>query len=318
MKIYRVVPDTFMTRRQWNNYDEMPKEEDFFTNESILYELGYASFLDRKNAPKTLKSDANSFCIDEKLRKSFFLFPQDAIETHCQLIGDYSALNLYLLEYDIPIEELYKYVGYGVYNDSCDWLIEFSIPIGAFRGKEEIQIKDDLNLSKKIEEATLRCFKDAIKSIDSQWQKIRKSSSNRGLEIMDLQMTFQDLIKDNEYIDEFLKSPFYQRFISTPTTVIQSGYLTGNIINIEFTDVEAYFYGKISIEDIMKKGKNSIDCNGFLEYDKYRQYNDYLCGYILGDMGFNFRSVYEAKEYVNDDFYEKNKDNIIKTLKRYH
>jgi hypothetical protein len=209
-----------MTRKQWNKYDKTPKDEDFFTNEGILYELGYASFLDINNAPKTLKSDANSFHKDGKLRKSFFLFPQDAIETHCQLIEDYSALNSHLLEYDIPLEELYKSVGYDVYNDSGDLLVEFSIPIDAFRGKEKIQIKDNLDFSKKIETSVLRNFKDAIKSMKNQWQIIKKSRSERGLEIIKLQMFFQELIKDNEYIKKILKSTFYQRFISTPTTVV--------------------------------------------------------------------------------------------------
>lgn len=100
MKIYRAVPDSFVTGKKMNQH--------FLTGvEDIYYMSGYTSFLGKRGF-----HDFNNLVIDQnKDGKYFYLFAEDAIEEASKLIRGFHRLSMdtcSLLEYDVPEDMILK------------------------------------------------------------------------------------------------------------------------------------------------------------------------------------------------------------------
>lgn len=163
MKVYRAVPDSFVSNRKL-------EQKSLWSLEEIYYQVGYSSFVgkmeyhDYNNLAKDIKNEG----------KYFFLFAEDAIKEASYLIGGYHRLNMdtcLVVEYDIPEELILKMIGYGDYTKDIQslYLIESYVEKNDFgnltittdeissEGKKEILIKTLNESLKRILECQSYC-----------------------------------------------------------------------------------------------------------------------------------------------------------------
>ena len=124
MKVYRVIPESFLTISRWNNNK--------LGLENVFNENGYVTF-DYTNNHEYNNYYAN--LKDKKVGKYFFLFAEDAIAYGYGLLSTYHQFFFpYFLvsEYDIPVETIIKHIGTGKYES--DEILECFVEKDDFDG----------------------------------------------------------------------------------------------------------------------------------------------------------------------------------------
>lgn len=222
MKIYRVVPDSFVTNRKLESKQLTGLED-------IYYKMGYTSFLGKRGY-----HDFNTLAnyITEE-GKYFYLFAEDAIQQAHSLIGGYHRLRMdtcLVVEYDFPEDIIIKHIGYGDYTEDIFPLYLIESYIGkSDLGNENITTTEIIN-ERKIEILT-QSLNDSLKRM----QEYQLSAfddklfyiSYFGIDNLD------SIIDDEERIkDAIISSPFYGSFMSENGELIKSPYVTGKIIPV--------------------------------------------------------------------------------------
>lgn len=125
--VYRTVPSLASTIERFNSLNS--QQENL---EGIMYDFGYISFEDVYPFYTQNEEITNTFKLANENYKFFFLFSYDALMCTFSSIDGYcyAKWNFELLEYNIPIEILLKYCGYGFYNGKSH--VEFCIPESEF------------------------------------------------------------------------------------------------------------------------------------------------------------------------------------------
>lgn len=312
MKLYRMVPDAFLTFTRDNFFviNSILNKENFFSFEDILYELGYMSFIEK---PNTVCRMANSFEFMNEKCKHFFLFPQDAIIWSNQVIGDYKKLGFRVLEYDFPLEEIYKYVGYGCYGDGDNiHAVEFLIPESYLRSKalsssisisfieEELERKVIEHFEICTQRLKQQCEKFYSSDVSNYHDKIMKSNDD-DMKLYQANYLYQLFVANPNYIEELKQSTFFKRFFQTPFSAFKSSSLTNNIIYVSIADMIEHFEGTIDIMDIIKRSSKPVDMRSLMMYEE--QNHLYRGNKIIYEMGL--------------DSNRRDKEQIIKTLSKW-
>lgn len=247
MKVYRVVPDSFVTNRKL-------EQNPLRGLEGIYYQAGYSSFVnkmgyhDYNNLAKDIKNEG----------KYFFLFAEDAIQEANFLIGGYHRLNMdtcLVIEYDIPEEIILKMIGYGDYTDDKHslYLIESYIEKGDFGNS--IITTDEISIEEKTG-FLIRSLNESLKRIlecQSLFDMIDYLKYFHGKKL-------ESIIDNREEIAKVLiNSSFYNSFMDERRQLIQSSYITRKVVpvNIRFWHEKLKSYKQI--EDYYQS--MGIDCN---------------------------------------------------------
>lgn len=312
MKLYRVVPDVFLTFTKENYFiiNSILNKENFFSFEDILYELGYMSFVEK---PNTVCLMANSFENINGKCKHFFLFPQDAILWSNQVIGNYKKLGFRVLEYDFPLEEIYKYVGYGCYGDSDNiHAVEFLIPESYLRSKALLSDNSTSSIHLELEKKVVEYFKICIErlkqqclefyssDVSSYHDKIMKST-DENMKLYQANYLYQLFVNKQNHIEELHQSDFFKRFFHTSFSAFKSSSLTNNIIYVSIADMINHFEGTINIMDIIKRSSKPINMEPLMMYEEDNHI--YRGDHIIHEMGL--------------DSNRRDKEKIIRTLTKW-
>ena len=247
MKVYRAVPDSFVSNRKLEQKSLRGLEE-------IYYQVGYSSFIgkmgyhDYNNLAKDIKNEG----------KYFFLFAEDAIKEASYLIGGYHRLNMdtcLVVEYDIPEELIYKMIGYGDYTEGIQssYLIESYVEKGDFG--DLIITTDEVSIEEKTE--------ILIKSLNESLKRILECQSY--LDMLDYIEYFGDkklesIIDNKQEIEKVLiNSCFYNSFIREERQLIHSPYITGKVVPVNTSFWNSTFQNYDQIGDYYQN--RGIDCN---------------------------------------------------------
>lgn len=143
MKIYRVVPDLFLTGKKLN----LAKKNSF---EHLYYKTGCTSFSDEVSV-----FDFNTLNTDYLKGKFFSLFFEDAVEEGNRFIKGYHRLNAdvcAILEYDVPLDIIMKHIGYGDYSIGIRsiHLLETFVESSDI-GSKEVMITDEEKINNIVE-----------------------------------------------------------------------------------------------------------------------------------------------------------------------
>ena len=260
MKIYRVVPSSFLTNQKLDS-TELTGVED------IYYKMGYSSFVGKRGFHAF-----NTMCDSiDKEGKYFYLFPEDAIMEGNNLIGNFHKLranNFFVVEYDVPEELILKNIGYGDYTiDIMPWYImETYISktdlIGDITSTEVISLDkkteylvDGMNESLKI----IKEFKDL--------EEIMYYNEVLGLPLFSIS-SLDSIINDKEKIKEILlDSNLYSSFLNENGQLIKTPYITGKIIPVNIGYISHEFRGWKNATEYFQ----SMD----IRYDLSKEQNDF-------------------------------------------
>lgn len=127
--VYRTVPSFLATARKFGSLNKAQENL-----EGMMYEAGYISFEDVYSFFKRNDEGViSTFSIGNENHKCFFLFSYDALMCTFSSIDGYSydKYKFELLQYDIPLDILLKYCGYGFYRGNA--YVEFCIPESEFK-----------------------------------------------------------------------------------------------------------------------------------------------------------------------------------------
>lgn len=241
MKIYRAIPESFLTKRKYEN--------NYYGLENVYNENGYVSFSDNDNH---VYNDYYA-TLDSAERKSgryFFLFPEEAITKGFELLSSYhNFIFPYFLisEYDIPIDTIIKHIGTGRYgeNEEINKCLECYIEKDDFTGDKF----NTLNLSK---EERLNFFVNSINNVTKRIldypEEIRDSKAIDSF-IEKMGGNLDKIVDNKEKIKEIILNNYSVSDNKVDRELIKTDYLTSKIIpvNIEYLD---YYLG--SFENIEK------------------------------------------------------------------
>lgn len=237
MKIYRVIPDTFLTGSRLSSR-ELTGIED------IYYRMGYTSFLGRYGF-----HEFNN--ISEKITeegKYFYLFLEDAILEGHQLIGGYHHLRMdtfSLVEYDVPEDLILNKLGYGDYT--FDITPKFLLE--TFIQKSDLgESISNTNLSNEEKEVgLLKSFQESLRSL----QEVRFSSLSDMFYYKELFCNdkLEDVVDNQERLKDLLvSSSLYRLFLQEKGDIVKSPYITGKIIPVNLRYLERTYgnWNKVS------------------------------------------------------------------------
>lgn len=256
MKVYRVVPDSFVTNRKL-------EQKSLRGLEGIYYQAGYSSFVGKMGY-----HDYNTLAKDIKNEgKYFFLFAEDAMQDANSLIVGYHKLNMdtcLVVEYDIPEELILKMIGYGDYtNYNSIYLIESYVEKGDFGNL--IITTDEISIEEKTE--------ILIKSLNRSLKRILECKSS--LDYLDYLKYFggkklESIIDNEREIEKVLiNSSLYNAFINERRQLISSPYITGKVVPVNKKFWEEKFKDYNQIEDYYQN--MGIDCNFSEEHKENKE-----------------------------------------------
>lgn len=250
MKIYRVVPDSFVTGEKLNQHSLTGVED-------IYYMAGYTSFLGKRGYHDFNNLDINP----SKDGKYFYLFAEDAIEEASKLILGYHRLSMAtcsLLEYDVPEDIIIKNIGYGDYTeDIFPWLL-----IETYIDKEALG--EEIIISSEILDAEkLTYLVNALKESLRRIKELGFSSleDKRFFKQLFDTKDLSSIVNDSKKMQEILlNSNFYQAFKKENGELMKSKYITKKIVpvNSDYLYHELGNYEKIS--DYYKTGYD-LNCD---------------------------------------------------------
>lgn len=251
MKVYRVIPDVFVTNRKLD-------QKSIRGIEGIFYQAGYSSFVgemgyhDYNNLAKDIKSEG----------KYFFLFAEDAIKEASFLIGGYHRLAMdtcLVVEYDIPEEIVLKMVGYGDYTDSINpfYLIESYVEKCDFGNS--IITTNEISIEKK-NSFLINALNESLKRIlecQSLFDMFAYIDYFNGKKLESV------IDNDDEIFKILINHSFYSAFINERRQLIQSPYITRKVVPVNMRFLNEKFQDENQIEYYYHN--MGIDCD-FSEY----------------------------------------------------
>lgn len=247
MKVYRAVPDSFVSNKKLDQKSLRGLEE-------IYYQMGYASFIGKMG-----NHDHNSLIKNIKEEgKYFFLFAEDAIQEASYLISGYHRLNMdtcLVVEYDIPEELILKMIGYGDYTGDIQslYLIESYIEKNDFGNS--IITTDELSIEEKTE-ILIKTLNESLKRIlacQSYFDMLKYIEYFGDKKLESIIDNKQELAK------VLVNSPFYNSFLNEKRQLIQSPYITGKIIPVNTNFWNKRFQNYNQIGDYYQN--MGINCN---------------------------------------------------------
>lgn len=275
MKIYRVIPDSFTRGDRLN-------ETDYIGIEDIYYNGGFISFRDKNNIHKA--NSIYSILLNDNIDKGkyFYLFSEDAVMRGFNLLNGFHNIettNFIIEEYDIPIDLILKYIGYGVYNEgiidiyTLETFISKDDIIGVKKNSEQLSIDYKTSL-------LLKSLKQTLKTIISfkNWADYDYDLYSNFFNVDDLEL----IIDDDEKIKELIKnSPYYKTFIQKDIDLIETLFITGKSISV-----------------------NAAATGGFRGWKRTEEY--------FKSLGLDVDYSEERKEFKNELLYYLEENNIDK------
>ena len=232
MKIYRVVPDSFVTGKRFNAHGHVSSED-------IYYRMGYIPFLD-----ELAHHDYNNLQCKNKQGKYFYLF----------------------VEYDVPIDIIMKNIGYGDYTRGIMPLFLAETFIEKRDLGSSIITSDQVKENELLKKIIL-AFKDSLKRIQEYG-----SFAYADYQFYTDYFGIYDLssINDEEIIkNALLNSNFYSAFLYQQCELVLSTYITGKAlpVNIEFI---SHKLG--GLEEYSKYCKNlGVRCDFSKEHREFKE-----------------------------------------------
>ena len=257
MKIYRVVPDSFVTGKRFNAHGHVSSED-------IYYRMGYIPFLD-----ELAHHDYNNLQCKNKQGKYFYLFAEDAIQEGNSLINVYHRLRadtFFVVEYDVPIDIIMKNIGYGDYTRGIMPLFLAETFIEKRDLGSSIITSDQVKENELLKKLIL-AFKDSLKRIQEYG-----SFAYADYQFYTDYFGIYDLssINDEEIIkNALLNSNFYSAFLYQQCELVLSTYITGKAlpVNIEFI---SHKLG--GLEEYSKYCKNlGVRCDFSKEHREFKE-----------------------------------------------
>lgn len=237
MKIYRVVPDSFVTGRKIY-------QQSLTGVEDIYYMAGYTSFLGKRGYHEY----NNLGDCKDKDGKYFYLFAEDAVQEASKLIGGYHRLQMNtcsILEYDVPEDIILKNIGYGDYTEDIFPLHLLETYLEKSDLGQEIIATEELS-----EEAKTAYLVDTLSESLERIQKLDFSAydDKRFYKEYFNVDNLDSIMADKEKLREaILRSNFYHAFQKENGELIKSPYITKRIVpvNTDYLYHELRTFGKI-------------------------------------------------------------------------
>lgn len=257
MKVYRVVPDAFLSNRKLD-------QKSLRGLEGIYYQGGYSSFVG-----KVKHHDFNSLAEEINSEgKYFFLFAEDAIQEANYLIGSYHKINMdtcLVIEYDIPEDSIFKMLGYDDYSDDIQsiYLIESYVEKNDFGNP--IITTDEISTEEK-NEILIKSFNESLKRI---------IESQSFIDLIDYREYFggkklESIIDNEQEITKvLLSSSLYNSFMNERRQLIKSPYITGKAVPVSARFWDERFENTNELSDYYKN--MGIDCNFSNEQQEYKK-----------------------------------------------
>lgn len=238
MKVYRVIPDTFLVD---GRVEEIPPK----ATEGIFYKMGYTSLSNTvMHTTNTIYKDLN-----QKIGKYFYLFFEDAVRigyTFLKNCHHHFLTTFLILEYDIPLEIILKHFGYGTYT-STKVLLETFIQKEDF-GSKIITTKDLKHNEKKntITKEFLISMRNILEfgydyseeDFDFYFNQLNILCFNE----------FKTFLHSEEKVEIFLKDYRFNFNNTIDREIIKSPYITNRVIRIN----PDYLYNEVGLPNLTK------------------------------------------------------------------
>ncbi len=219
MKLYRVVPDCFVTGQRLDATEPV-------ASEALYYRMGYTAF-----PFDTVKHAFNNLNCEGKQGRYFYLFAEDALLEGSLLINNYHRLRtdtVLVLEYDMTEELVMKHIGYGDYT--CSIVPLFLV--------EAFMEKNDFGpctiLSEQIKEQEKRKY--LVEALKDSLQRIIEYgySASSDMEYYRNLFWVENLaeLDDETLKSTLLGSRLYYTFLNQPRELIPSPYITNRILPV--------------------------------------------------------------------------------------
>lgn len=262
MKVYRVVPNNFVTGKRLNTFDKV-------SSEYWYYNMGYTSF-----SNECKNHDCNNLECENKYGKYFFLFAEDAIWEGIKLINSYHRLRaetFSMLEYDIPEDIIIKNIGYGAYSydilhDIYDSLLETFIEQKDFGDSIISSVQLDEN---KKQRYFIQAFQKTLEKI-----KEYKYCSDRDFEYYMKYFSVDNLssLTEEQIKDALINSKLYQAFLKQQCDLISSPFISGKSLQVNM----GYISGELrNFNGVCEYYQNlGVKCDFSKEHQRFK--NDLL------------------------------------------
>lgn len=251
MKVYRIIPNTLSLNL--GNHKDILGELNYQGFEDFYYRMGFVSFQKNENLERFTRRDSvytNNFDF-KKESKFFFFYPENAIMTAHQIIGQkkLSSCSYMLAEYDIPVDLLAENLGWGRYFEEQEYL-EFLIP------KEKL-VTSPINITKtpsQKEEVFSKSFQDTIITLK---QVLADDTTDfNTMDTFQLFFKYKKLLNnDDKKVQSTIQtSSLYRAFLENNQEVYESSYLTGNYFYVHDGDISRIINHDGIYEIFDKKG----------------------------------------------------------------
>lgn len=244
MKVYRAMPDSFLTvNRNYQNLENLYYESGFTTVSNInhVYNNYYAT-------------------LDEKSRKEgryFYLFFEDAISAGKAILTNYHRFffpYFLLAEYDIPIETIIKNIGTGKYGDNE--VLECYVEKDDFNGKI-------LNLSDLSYEDKVNYFTKSLINTTKRIQEIPEEiRDDKSIKIF-MDKIGNDIVKldcEEENVKEMILNSSSPQDQNAKVELIETNFNTNNIVTVNSEFIDMFLCS--SFDNIQSYYKEKgFDCN---------------------------------------------------------
>ena len=261
MKVYRVLP-----------YDKIRYEREILENykklEDVYYSMGYIPF----DVGNTVHTSNNIYKElpnkSSEIGKYFFLYPEDAINNADTLnyIHDINGSSIFLTEYEIPLELILKYIGYGDY--SGDLFHKKNYCLECFLTLEDLgyEIIDSQDICENLKMNTF------IKSIDNLIKNGTSVIYYPDFYRKIFNITNLNIMKNNPNIIKrhIKENPFLLEFIESDVSLIKCPFITDKIIQIDCEKLLLDCGSPKYIADYFKK--YDIDVNFTKEHRLFKQH----------------------------------------------
>lgn len=241
MKIYRVVPNLFLTGKKL----DLNQQNSF---EHLYYKLGCTSFSDEVSI-----FDFNTLECDNLKGKFFYLFFEDAVEEGNRLIKGYHRLNAdvcVILEYDVPLDIIMKHIGYGDYSIGISpiHLLETFIESSDI-GTKEVVITDEEKTNDIVETfaETLQILPEYSTFTFNDLEYYTNLFEYKLSQYKNLSSVPLERIKDI-----LLSSNIYSLFLNQHSELLFSSYITGKTVPLNDHYIFSKFRTKEEINEYWK------------------------------------------------------------------
>jgi len=299
MKVYRLIPDSFLSLDRQKNVIGLNETENISV-EDIYYNMGYVTFNKRMYYVDLEACEIDQILLKEehagikdtsKYGKFFFIFKEDPIiySSNLSILCNYKPYYYRsgsgrLVEYDIPEDIVMRYYASGTYGPVCGYCshelaAECYVKDNSFDGKiissNEISIEDKRKALIKSLKQTLNSLTD----LNNKDNKIYKYFTNL--------FNINEVINDDDKLKEVLfNSIYYENFIKKEVELVKTPYITGKVLSSPFDGALNYRFAKDN-EDYYKARGFNVD----FSYE-HRRFREKMARYNSSEMD------EEKKKYV--------------------